>query len=294
MTKFTEHRNGTRKVSKNIIVLYHAGCTDGFTAAWAAFRALGKKAEYIAVEHQVPPPEILTGKILYLLDFTYSRPVMEKLIDDNKQVTAIDHHVTAEEVTKLTHDYRYALDKSGARLAWEYFHPNAGVPYMVRIVEDMDLHRLALPETETIFDWLDMYDFDFKIYTKLVRQLDSPAGLKRALKRGALLRVYREKLVNRLVRNGAYEVQFGQYRVLCVTTELFHSEVANALSVGRPFGVVWRMHAHGVYVSLRSQEDGIDVGKLAQQYGGGGHAHAAGFLVPSLADLPFTLITTNS
>lgn len=291
MTKFIEHRSGKRRqASKKIIVLYHAGCTDGFTAAWAAFRALGKTAEYIAVEHQIAPPEGLVGKTIYLLDFTYTRPIMEQLITDNIQVTAIDHHVTVEDVTKMTHDYRYALDKSGARLAWEYFHPEEVVPFLVRVVEDMDLFRFALPETVTLFDWLDLYDFDFKTYTKLVRQLESPAGLRRALRQGTSLRAYREKVIERLLKNNTYEVQFGEYQVPCMNTSMFHGEIATALSQGRAFGVAWRASQKGIYVALRSVEGALDVGQLAKQFGGGGHAHAAGFLVPTFADLPFSPI----
>jgi hypothetical protein len=36
----------------------------------------------------------------------------------------------------------------------------------------------------------------------------------------------------------------------------------------------------GRQFSLRSQDDGADVGAIAKLYGGGGHAHASGFLVP--------------
>jgi oligoribonuclease NrnB/cAMP/cGMP phosphodiesterase (DHH superfamily) len=293
MTKFIEHRNGRRSASKDTVVLYHAECTDGFTAAWAAFRKFGTRAQYIPVEHQVPPPEGLAGKTVYMLDFTYSRPVTEQLMRVCKQVTAIDHHVTVEDVTRLTHDYRYALDKSGARLAWEYFRPDEPVPYLVRIVEDMDIYRFAIPDTVTLYDWLDLFDFDFKQYTKLVRQVESPTGLKRALRQGLLVRQYREKMVERLVKNAAYEVQFAGFRVRAVTTELFHHEVANTLARGRPFGVAWRVRRNGVYVSLRSDGSGIHVGEFAKRYGGGGHAHAAGFLVPTVADLPFGPVGEN-
>jgi len=287
VTKFIEHRQGRRKASKDIVVLYHAECTDGFAAAWAAHRKLGSRAEYIAVEHQVPPPEGLVGKTVYMLDFTYAADVVAELVRKNVQVTAIDHHVTVEAVTKSTHDFRYDVAKSGAHLSWEYFHPDEPVPYLVRIVEDMDLYRFAIEDTLTIFDWLDLFDFDFKQYTKIARQLDSPSGLRRALRQGALVRRYREKAVERLIHNAAYEVQFAEYRVKALTTEIYHHEVANALAVGRPFGVAWRVRRQGVYVSLRSAAGGVDVGELAKRYGGGGHSFSAGFLVPTIADLPF-------
>lgn len=287
MTKFIEHRNGRRTASKRVVVLYHGGCTDGFTAAWAAFRALGAKAEYIAVEHQVPPPEGLTGKTIYLLDFTYARDIMEQLIAQNVRVTALDHHVSAREATMMTSDYRYDNDKSGARIAWEYFHPNEPVPLLVRIVEDQDLHRYAIAETRAVADWLDLYDFDFKLYTKLARTLGSVTGLRRALRRGEMVRQYRDKCIERLVANAAYEIQFAEFRVRAVNTELYHSEIATAIASGHPFGVVWRMRPNGIYVSLRSDEHGVNVAELAQRYGGGGHFHAAGFLVHSLNELPF-------
>jgi hypothetical protein len=287
MTKFIEHRTVRRRISKPIVVLYHANCTDGFVAAWSAFRALGKKAEYIGVEHQHEPPDGLTGKTIYLVDFTYPRDIMERLIRDNEKVTTLDHHISVQSETEMTHDYRFALDKSGAHLSWEYFHPTEPVPYLVSVVEDFDLHKQD-KDMWTIFDWIDLFDFDFKVYNKLVRTLESAAGRRRALKQGAIVGAYREKCIQRLVENTAYEVQFGEYQVLAVNNELFHHEVAVELSVGRPFGVVWRVRNDGsVYVSLRSDDNGADVQSIAKLYGGGGHTHAAGFFVSSFADLPF-------
>lgn len=287
MTKFTERRTERRGSSKKIAVLYHAECTDGFGAAWAAYKVFGSKAEYFPVVHQMPPPDGLTGKTIFMLDFTYPRSILEQLMRDNEHVTAIDHHVSARAATELTHDFRYALDHSGAMLAWQYFHPGVPPPYLLRVIEDIDLYRLAIPDSITLSDWLDQYDFDFKLYTKLARTLESPAGLRRALRQGAVIRAYREKLVERQVRNMAYEVELDGHRVLAVTTELFHSEIAAEIAKGRPFGLVWRVRRDGVSVSLRSAPDGMNVAEIAVRYGGGGHEHAAGFTVPTVDDLPF-------
>ncbi|MCC6934094.1 MAG: hypothetical protein IT406_00130 [Candidatus Yanofskybacteria bacterium] len=287
MTKFIEHRTGRRRPSKKIAVLYHKGCTDGFGAAWAAFRSLGKSAEYIPVEHQTPPPDGLTGKTIYLLDFTYTRDVMERLIRDNVRVTALDHHLSSRAETEMTEDFRYSQDHSGAVVAWEYFHPGVPVPFILQVIEDIDLHRFALPDSATVSDWLDVFDFDFKVYTKLARTLASEAGRRRALRHGAFVQQYRTKCVDRLISNNSYEVDFEGQRVLAVTSELFHSEIGSQLAVGRPFSVVWRMRSSGPYVSLRSAPEGANVAEIALRYGGGGHAHAAGFKVARLEDLPF-------
>ena len=39
-------------------VIYHADCTDGFGAAYSAWKQLGNRAEYHACKHGTPPPDI--------------------------------------------------------------------------------------------------------------------------------------------------------------------------------------------------------------------------------------------
>lgn len=294
MTKFVEQRSTRRRASKHIVVLYHAKCTDGFVAAWAAYRVLGLKAEYIPVEHQTPLPEGLTGKTVYLLDFSYPAEMMQKLVAENVRVIALDHHVTSRESTELAHDFRYSQEQSGAMLAWEYFHPNVPPPYLVRVVQDIDLHTMALPDALVLSDWLDLYNFDFRLYSKFARMLDTVAGRRRAVRTGEVVHSYRTVLVQRIISNNAYEVELDGYQVPAVTTELFHAEVAMAVAQGRPFGIAWRVRSHGVHVSLRSDEQGIDVGELAARHGGGGHKHIASFLVPTVGDLPFHELSSSS
>jgi hypothetical protein len=49
---------------------------------------------------------------------------------------------------------------------------------------------------------------------------------------------------------------------------------------GRPFCLIWYDRNGQRHFSLRSEAGGADVAKIAVKYGGGGHRHAAGFLVP--------------
>ncbi|HUO75354.1 MAG TPA: hypothetical protein VMU12_00320 [Candidatus Paceibacterota bacterium] len=271
---------------KKTVVLYHADCTDGFTAAWAAHKKLRRSADYIPVFHQMPPPEGLIDKEIYTLDFTYPRKVTERLIADNVRVTSIDHHAIMRDVIVLTRDGVFDNDHSGASLAWTFFNPGQPVPLLVRIVEDWDLNRLILPETLPVFDWLMLSNFEFKAFDKVSRTLESKSGLRRAIRQGSLLRTYRERQVRTIIERDAYEVDFDGYKVLAVTTEIYHHEVGTMLAEGRPFGLTWRAGRDGIHVSMRSKGI-VDVAALAAKYGGSGHANAAGFTVPALADLPF-------
>ena len=98
---------------KDIIILYHADCPDGFGGAWAAHKKFGAQAEYIGVHHDTPPPTGLENKEIYMLDFTYDKPFTSKLIASNKRVTAIDHHSDQESITKSTQDYSFDNNHSG-------------------------------------------------------------------------------------------------------------------------------------------------------------------------------------
>ena len=132
-------------MNKKIAVLYHKGCTDGFGAAWAAWKKFGARAEYLGVERGQPSPKRLKGKDVYMLDFTYPLDITKKLLGVVKSLTIIDHHISVEKSTKLAHKYVYNLNHSGAGLAWNYFHPGKKVPLLLRYVEDVDIWRLKLP-----------------------------------------------------------------------------------------------------------------------------------------------------
>ncbi len=275
---------------KNIVILYHADCSDGFGGAWAAWKKFGNKADYIAVRHQVPPPKGLKNKIVYMIDFTYPEAVTKKLIAENKKVTSIDHHETAKKATELTADYSYALDHSGAALAWQYFHPKKKIPLLLKYVEDMDLWKFKIAHTKEFFAWHNLYDFDFKIWDKMALDLEKPALRKKIIETGKLILEYEDKLVDRLIKDNAELVEFEGYKVLAVNSPNFHSQIGSALARKKPpMGIIWREKEGKWLVSLRGIGN-VHVGELAKKYGGGGHKYSSGFKIPLSQPLPWKFL----
>ena len=41
---------------KNIVIIYHTDCRDGFGAAWAAWKKFGDSATYIPGKTELAPP----------------------------------------------------------------------------------------------------------------------------------------------------------------------------------------------------------------------------------------------
>ena len=55
-------------------VIYHADCTDGFGAAYSAWKMLGNRSEYHACKHGLKPPNV-KGKNVVILDFSFDNKI---------------------------------------------------------------------------------------------------------------------------------------------------------------------------------------------------------------------------
>lgn len=269
------------------IVIYHAGCSDGFCAAWVAHKKLGDNAEYVPANYGEPPPDV-SGREVYILDFSYKRPVMEGLRQKASMLTVLDHHKTAEaelvafgatgnpnEETNVF--FRFDMTKSGGRLAWEHFfpHPAMEVPWLVDYTEDRDLWRWKLPNSKAVSAFIRSYPFEFPRWDSWEYIAADDAEMIAA---GEAILRYQDSLVDDAVKV-ASEIELDGYKVLCVNTTCLNSEIGEKLAEERPFSVTFFIRNDGKKVwSLRSRGvDGIDVSEIAKRHGGGGHKQAAGF-----------------
>lgn len=276
---------------KNIVVLYHKNCSDGFGAAWAAWKKFGNKTDYIPVAHQEPPPDDTTGKRLYLLDFCYDVNITKQLLAAHKQVTVIDHHTGRAPIIQLTHDYRYDPTHSGAVLAWQYFHPGAKIPRLLQYIEDKDLWRFALAETKEISAFLQLIPFNFNAWNTIARAIESTRGRKKYIAQGKIICQYANALIDSIITNDAELVEFEGHKTLAVNSQFSHSELGHALAKKMPpISITWTQKGATRSFSLRSTDPIINVARIAEKFGGGGHPAAAGFSLPSTDPLPWKSI----
>lgn len=265
------------------VVVFHFPCIDGFTAAWVARKYFQSIYEvepiFLPSSHGSPLPdlEIFRDKDVYLLDFTYPLDFLHAIQSVALTVLVIDHHKTAEEdlANFPDEDKVFDMSKSGAVLTHEHLFPNIEVPIFLKYVQDRDLWTNSLYRSEAVHAWISSWPMDFDTWNFI----DSEFRYRMSgiIQEGlALLR-----LVNREVERvcaSARWVTIGGSRVMAANSPLHTSEVANRLADGQDFGACWHQAENGVFqYSLRSSKDGLDVSEIARQYGGGGHARAAGF-----------------
>ena len=271
---------------KDTVILYHANCIDGFGAAFAAWKKFKNRATYLPVEHQVPPPEGLKGKIIYTVDFCYGAQDLRKLVKANKEVVVLDHHIGVKEDMEEATKYVFQNDHSGSVITWNYFHPKRKIPKLLLHIEDTDLWKFKLPHTKEVSAALELVPFDFKIWDKIVKGCESLRTRKKFIEKGENVREYQMAVVKRVVLK-AQEAEFEGYRTLVANSPILASEIGNTLVMKKPpIAIVWSADRKRINVSLRS--DGtVDVSEIAKKYGGGGHRAASGFALPVTGKFPW-------
>lgn len=266
------------------VVLYHAGCYDGFGAAWAAWRKFGEEATYLPVKYGDPFPDVAWDCDLYIVDFSYPRNVLESRALDPSycinvtDLRVLDHHKTAQADLAGLPFCTFDMNKSGARLAWEYFH-GASVPELILYIEDRDLWRFALPGSREAAMYLRAEPFDFRRWNDLKWKFGYDFDDQVLRDGAAMLRLERQQ-VDLMCRQFVW-IELGGHRVPAANATVFFSEVGDRLCElhpDAPFAAYWMDRGDGKRQwGLRSR-GGCDVAAVAKLYGGGGHAAAAGFV----------------
>ncbi len=276
-------------MNKKITIVYHKNCADGFSGAWTAWKKLKNKAEYIPCDDRNKNLDIKNKDKVYLIDFIFYKPVLKKLIKDNKQVIVIDHHKTAQERAQLANTTIYNKEKSGSVLAWEYFFPEKDLPQALKYIEDVDLWNWNLKHTKEIFAIIDSTEHDFKEWNKLIKKIENKKSRKKIIKKGKVIVNSENEIIDRIVSK-KYLINLDGHEVFAVNSPVFKSEIGHILSMKHPpFGIIWHQSKEGIKVSLRAN-DTIDVSEIAQKHGGGGHPNAAGFLIKNNQSKPWKKI----
>lgn len=293
------------------IVIYHGGCRDGFCAAWVYHKYLkqqidnyiqelaktggptfdlGRGPTYHPGYYGQDPPDV-KDKDVVILDFCYPLEVMEEIHNTCKSFIWLDHHKTAQPVADKIFGWSdkvngaFRLDKSGAGLAWDYFFPNEPRPWLVDYVEDRDLWKKAITNSDTINAYIACLEFDFKVWDEANNK-----KVQDIYEYGKIAEMKTEQYIREVCKNVYFvdivylnDKDAARYFRKIPTVNICQvdcSEVMAHLLVlypSSPFSMYWFKRHDGMYqYGLRSIGD-FDISSVAKLYGGGGHKNAAGF-----------------
>ena len=270
------------EVLKEIVVIYHGNCPDGFTAAWAAWKKFGDKASYIPCQHNEKGYKIaqeIHDSEVYVLDFSFPEKEILELKKNNKSFNLLDHHISAKNKLEHIEGCFFDMNRSGAGIAWDFFHPDEVRPKLVDYIEDRDLWKNSLSFFEEVASYIELVEREFSKWNTLEELMENSLH-EIVLKHGQILLKYKEKHVDRAC-NKSLQVELLGIDAICVNSADWQSEIGGRLAKETStFVIIWHQTGDGRFrYSLRSvPKGGMDVSEIAAVFGGGGHENAAAFL----------------
>lgn len=275
-----------------LLIIYHDHCIDGFTAAWAAHKALKKGSwegiELHAAQYGSPPPfeKIDPSTDVVIVDFCYPVQSMHALIQVAAYTTLLDHHKTAEENCKTLAaidpkklHVTFDMNRSGAGLAWDYFHPIESRPSIIDLVEDRDLWKFKLADSKPFHEYVMMMPKTLDMWDIICRDTSNNDNYIEIMNTGRALLTYQQNAIQQIIKAGKMPITIdGNSGLACNCPGIFASDCGHLLAnESGTFGATWSEAADKtVKFSLRSNGD-YDVSAIAKKFGGGGHKNAAGF-----------------
>jgi len=246
---------------------------------------LPRRYAFLFKDEKPAPPEqfaALAGRadVVVVLDtcaFSQLHPLEQPIRKYRDKIVVIDHHATIDDVGAAQW-----IDASAAaagvmvaellaRLNWP-LEPPAIEALATAVLSDTGWLRFANTDSKclsALVGWLDAGLQLDKLYRKIY-QSDRPARLRLLMRVLDSLELYCD---GRLAVMSIRKIDFKQTGATPDETENLINEALRLESVEAAIMLVEQ--TAGVRASLRSR-DAIDVAAIAQRFGGGGHARAAG------------------
>ena len=271
---------------KNILCLYH-GDADGEASAAVVRHKLGPEVYLHRINYGDPTPWPLINEADQVVIVDFSLPPQEMLeTADSSQLTWIDHHQSAiQEMEEISSAWPGIRDTSEAAcvLTWKYYFPDQPVPRAVVLIGDRDIWRWEEPETGAFNEGLYHRDSrpEHDDLWKPLLENDQDL-LHEIIREGEILYQARLEKIKRQVDAYGYEVQFEGFRSLAINVRGNGDLGSRIRELGYEIGYCYVdvLQEEGLMTKVTLFSDQIDVSKLAQKFGGGGHPGASGFQFP--------------
>lgn len=252
-------------------------------AAYAAWLKFGDDAYYYPMSYNEPLPAKLE-ETMYLLDFSLPRNDMLRLRKMIPHLVCLDHHKTAKEALEGLDFCVFDMNKSGARLAWEYFHPNTPVPLVIQYIEDRDLWRWALPDSHLVNARIMSFTPDFESIARMHKTLEEN-GIETVKAEGKIVEQAKARYID-AVSDFATVIELPQVFGVFAGSKavLVNAPYVNISDLLHSLCEKFHMPAIGFFrradgiwqYSFRSTDNMDDVSAWAKTIGGGGHRNASG------------------
>lgn len=273
--------------------IFHHNDLDGRCAGAIAWRFLAQdytgvyysrtpNTEIIEVDYKddLQPliDKILPGERVVIVDFSFFKDDMEKVLEKTNDIIWIDHHKTVigRKYSKEVKGLR-STEHSGCELTWMYC-VGGQMPRSVELIGDMDTWKWKYGiETERFCEGLKLYDHHPNNYIWEELFSDQSFDLLKALgDEGKIAIKYRESFCKEYRASYGFETLFEGYKTYVVGLPGFGSKLFGDKIKEYPLCMNFEYDGKKWEIGIYSET--VDVSEIAVKYNGGGHKGAGGWV----------------
>jgi len=290
------------------VLIYHDNCRDGICSLWCAHHYSDKKFDKIGLsaskDLDLKRYNFKNKKIIFA-DVCPSLENIKALSKIAKHITIIDHHEsnlrkTIELSEEQNVDMIFDMKRSACQMIWDYFFEDKKRPWFIDHVGDKDIWAQKLKYNDEIIKSLDHYEL---INANNLEQLDklykyTKIDITKLIKFGKNIILITNKILNdesKYALEATIVIKKKKYRIwtASIKSDLV-SDFGNLLSTKKfndgtipDFVLIWNYVPinKSWYISLRGSDASPNLAKIAETFGGGGHAKASGFRLTNGTDL---------
>ena len=286
---------------KNIYIITHKNCPDGFSAAWVLWTKYKDDAIYTAVPagpKEFNDYEKIKNKIVYITDVYFPLKIIEKMEKIAKKVIIIEHHPTAYRDLKGHKNFHYNPTFSAAYLVWKFIYNKQKMPHFIKLISDNDTGTWKMKGSmeltmaiKTLIS-LKLKKENFDQFSKLANS----SFLLKMIKIGGHYKKYRDSIIEITMKRAVIK-KWDKYKIYILNANIpvLGGAIATELSKNKEvdFAIVYTYDENNKYyiITMRSSKPNVDLSKIAEKYGGGGHPGAASFTLKRLKDIKLQSIS---
>lgn len=265
-------------------VLYHKNCHDGLSCA-GIFYKIKPEIEYLGYSHG---SDLLDYKneIILILDLSLPEELLNKLMKNNI-IYIVDHHLSSEKIIskiKLPNMIYYDKIYCGALNLWKLLYPEENIPKILLYVNDRDLWLNKMENYLEIFNGLTLEENNICHWSNLIYNL-TDEKFNNIKNNGKILVENMNKHLELISRNmyfSKYIFENKSYDIIYCNSPIYQSDLGNYILEQFPDVIVGIYYYNGInektIFSLRGKNI-VNLSKIAELYGGGGHYNAAGLSI---------------
>ena len=236
--------------------------------------------------------EVEIGEEIYIVDYSFTEATLHELlwlINVGCKIVWIDHHASSLDLVRKYPELNdldgiRSDECSGAALTYMYFKDCTfdDVPEYIQLISDYDTWSYRFTDTTAFKLGMDCYKND--VFDDVWERLDifnRETSLTNIIASGYIVKSYIDRDNESYLNSYGFESEIDGVTVYAVNKSS-NSWIFGDLINSYPAVVVFVFNGARWKYSIFSSDKGADCQKIAENHGGGGHKHAAGFMSDEL------------